>query len=263
MCFRYLEANGLSEKYRDRVHEEINHSIDKQARLKKESREDNVIKSVLANFPTKYNSMTKFSDITDEDDVRAIQMVRFDTDGLSSLVTRLKTESIKANLQDLDDQLSEEGDKFLPKSKSFAYLRRYKNHPDDTIKRDATRILKSIDEKVLEIMTYKYNRSTKLGYLSPYERDALKIIRPKGENDPKFHQTILYLYWLVKEADLDRTISMFEEQGRSYQITEGFYKWIRFCCSDQVPASMKQKAKAHLRKMDSQFGRGKVPTGSS
>lgn len=255
-----IETRGLSRKYQDRVHGEINYSIDDRCRKEREKRLDATVKEVLENFPAKYSNVTRFSDITDDDDLHALSILRYGSDDEHPLVTRLKTESIKAQLEELDDQLREEGNRFLPKSKSYGFLKSYMYHPDDGIKKDARRIIKSIEEKVLEIMTQKFNLSTKFEHLSPYEKDALKQLKPRGENDPKVHPTHLYLYWLVKEYDLDSTMKRLDVEGRSYEITEGFYKWLRFCYSGPVPSRIKQKAKAHLKKMDKEFGRGNIPT---
>lgn len=260
LYYRYIENHGLSARYRERVNEEVNCDLDENVKNKKQKRIDGAVNAVIDTFPIKYNATTTLKDITDEDDRHALEIIKHGQIGRDPLVEKLKTEFIKLKLQELDDQLREEGDRFVSKTKSYANLRSLKYHSDESVKRFAARVLKSIEENVLRIILYKHNTTSKLEHLSPYERDALKTLRPKSERDPDIHPVHLYLYWLVQEHDLDSTIARFEDEPRNYRVTEGFYKWIKFCTKGPVPERMKAKAKAHLQRMDAVFGKGKIPT---
>jgi hypothetical protein len=66
--------------------------------------------------------------------------------GRKEKLVRLKTESIKAHLLDLSCQLSDDENDFIPKYRSYAFLREYEYHCDDEVKHDAKRILKRIND---------------------------------------------------------------------------------------------------------------------
>ena len=228
--------------------EEVDYVINVEMPKQRRARQDKVMKEVLSSIPDKYHSTVKFKDITDLDDIRALNMVHYDTKDLHPLISRLKTEAMKFQLHELDEQLADEGSNFIPNSRSYGFLRSYQNHPDTEITRSARRILNSINAIVLDDMTRKYDFKTTAGMLDHYEKDALKTLRPKGEHDPEIHPVHLYLYWLIKENDLDSTIERFQADKKNYAVTEGFQKWLKFCSSGNVPKRMKDKAKNHLKK---------------
>jgi hypothetical protein len=63
-------------------------------------------------------------------------------------------------LLDLSCQLSDDENDFIPKYRSYAFLREYEYHCDDEVKHDAKRILKRINDIILENMIQKYKPGT-------------------------------------------------------------------------------------------------------
>lgn len=255
----YMELNSLLPKFDERVTEEVNYAIDKKMSKQRFKRQQNVIKSITDQLQHKYPSSIKYEDITDEDDIAAIRRLKLKTRKVHPLVKRLKTESIKAQLLDLSCQLSDDENDFIPKYRSYAFLREYEYHSDDEIKHDAKRILKRIQDIILENMIQKYKRGTCTNMLALNEKEALNTLRPKGVRDRNIHPILLSLYWQMQEENLDSTIDSFDEKREDYVIPEGFYKWIKFCCVGKVPEQIKAKARKLVRNFDRTFGKGIVP----
>lgn len=254
-----MELCNILPKFDERVTEEVNFAIDKKMSRQRFKRQQKVVKSITDQLQHKYPSSIKYEDITDEDDIAAIRRLKWKTRKLHPLVRRLKTESIKAHLLDLSCQLSDDENDFIPKYRSYAFLREYEYHCDDEVKHDAKRILKRINDIILENMIQKYKPGTCTNMLALNEKEALNILRPKGVQDRNIHPILLSLYWQMKEENLDSTIDSFIEKREDYVIPEGFYKWIKYCCVGKVPEQIKGKARRLVRNFDRTFGRGIVP----
>ena len=254
-----MELCNILPKFDERVTEEVNLAIDKKMSRQRFKRQQKVVKSITDQLQHKYPSSIKYEDIADEDDIAAIRRLKWKTRKLHPLVKRLQTESIKAHLLDLSCQLSDDENDFIPKYRSYAFLREYEYHCDDEVKHDAKRILKRINDIILENMIQKYKPGTCTNMLALNEKEALNILRPKGVQDRNIHPILLYLYWQMKEENLDSTIDSFDEKREDYVIPEGFYKWIKYCCVGKVPEQIKGKARRLVRNFDRTFGRGIVP----
>ncbi|XP_076111576.1 uncharacterized protein LOC143079833 [Mytilus galloprovincialis] len=256
---KYLEENDLLDTFQDRVYEEITCAHDKKQSTKRYKRQHKVVKGIMKEIPNKYPSDVKFEDITDEDDITAIRKTKFNTKNLHPMLKRLNTEAIKNQLQHLDLQLADEENSFTPKSRSYAFLRTYQNHTDEDIQTEAKRILDKINKNILEIMLQKYDPKTSPDMLALNEKEALNALRPRGVRDRQINPLLLKFYWQMKEENLDSTIHVFREKDSDYTIPENFYKWLKFCCSGNVPEEMKSKARRLMRNLDRTFGKGVVP----
>ncbi|XP_052081828.1 ribonuclease D-like isoform X1 [Mytilus californianus] len=254
---RTLEENKLLTKYQERVEDEINYYIDETAPQRRRTRVDGIVESIISDIERKYGKDTKFQDITDEDEINALHNVRYDAEVMSPFIKQLKTEMIKAQLKELGDQLSTEGNTFIPKARSYGFLKAYQNIPDKDIQEEAKRLQKALDTIILSDMANKYSLNTKVNVVKKCEKDALQSIRPRHKDDNNFNPILLSLYWQKQEIDLDFEIEQLEITGRSYRITQGKYKWIKFNCSANVPNGIKIKAKRQLVKLDKTFGKGK------
>ena len=254
-----MELCNILPKFDERVTEEVNLAIDKKMSRQRFERQQKVAKSITDQLQHKYPSSIKYEDITDEDDIAAIRRLKWKTKKLHPLVERLQTESIKTHLLDLSCQLSDDENDFIPKYRSYAFLREYEYHCDDEVKHDAKRILKRINDIILENMIQKYKPGTCTNMLALNEKEALNILRPRGVRDRNIHPILLSFYWHMKEENLDSTIDNFDEKREDYVIPEGFYKWIKHCCVGRVPEQMKAKARRLVRNFDRTFGRGIVP----
>ena len=254
-----MELFNILPKFDERVTEEVNIAIDKKMSRQRFKRQQKVIKSITDQLQHTYPSSIKYEDITDEDDIEAIRRSKLKTRNLHPLVKRLKTESIKAQLLDLSCQLCDDENDFIPKYRSYAFLKEYEYHCDDEVKHDAKRILKRINDIILKNMIKKYTPGTCTNMLALNEKEALNILRPKGVEDSNIHPILLSFYWPMKEENLDSTIDNFDEKREDYSISEGFYKWIKYCCVGKVPEQIKGKAIKLVENFDRTFGKGIVP----
>ncbi|XP_063418040.1 uncharacterized protein LOC134700592 [Mytilus trossulus] len=251
-----LEENKLLPEYKTRVEDEINYYIDEAASKIKQTRIDESVNCILKDIGTKYNKDTKFLDITDEDDIYAIHHVRYEAEVVSPFIKQLKIESIKLRLQELSDQLSTEGNNFIPKARSYKFLRAYQYLPDRDIQTYAKRLQKTLDTLFLACMEKKYSLDTHINFIAPYEKDALQSIRPRNPHDSTIDPIILSLYWQKQEKDIDFEIENLQITGRSYSIPQGRYKWLKYNCSAKVPYNVQMKAKRYIDNLDKTFGKG-------
>lgn len=257
--FRILEAPGLLIRFKERVVDEINYFIEDTVSERRRKRVDETVQSILSDFESKYEPETTFESIEDEDVIRAIRLIRNDKPGLSPMIKRLKTEEIKIHLKKLRDQLSEEGDNFIPKSRSYGFLRAYEHNPDLQIKQEAKHLHQRINHIILIDVARKYDRNTKLCVITQCEKEALQSLRPTKEHDDNINKVQLSLYWQMQEDDVDKTIAQFQTNRRKYAIPMGKYKWLKYLRIGQVPASIKEKAKRHIENMEKMFGKGRCP----
>ncbi|VDI69768.1 exonuclease 3'-5' domain-containing protein 1 [Mytilus galloprovincialis] len=254
---RILNEKALLAEYEKRVQDEVNYHIDDAASQRKRIRVDGIVQSVLKDIEDKYGNDTRFQDLTDDDEIKAIQNCRYDQEIMSPFINQLKIESIKARLQELSDQLSTEGNNFLPKGQSYGYLRAYQYLPDKDIHEEAKRLQNALETIFLADMVNKYSPSTNINVITQYEKDALRNIRPRNKNDNRIDPVHLSLYWQMHEKDLDFEIERLQISGRRYNIPQGKYKWLKYNCSDNVPDEIKRKAKRHIVNLDKTFGKGK------
>lgn len=257
--FRILEDIGLLTRFKERVVDEIIFFIDDTVSERRRKRVDETVQSILSDFESKYEPDTTFESIEDEDVIKAIKITRSDKPGLSPMIKRLKTEEIKISLNKLGDQLSEEGDNFIPQSRSYGFLRAYEHNPDFQIKKDAKDLRQRINRILLKDVARKYDKNTKLYVIKQCEKEALQSLRPTKEHDNNINQVQLSLYWQMQEDDVDKTIAQFQTNRRNYAIPMGKYKWLKYLRIGQVPARIKEKAKRHIENLDEMFGKGRCP----
>ncbi|CAC5391152.1 EXD1 [Mytilus coruscus] len=250
---RILEERNLLPEYKTRVEDEINFHIDEAVSHRKRTRVDGIVESILKDIEKKYGKDTRFQDITDEDEINAMHHARYEPEVMSPFIKKLKTEEIKARLKELSDQLSTEGNNFIPKAKSYGFLRAYQYISERDIQAEAKRLQQALDTLFLADMKNKYSLTTNINVIAPYEKDALRSIRPRSQHDSTINPILLSLYWQKQEKDIDFEIEQLQITGRSYDIPQGKYKWLKYNCSDNVPDRIKRKAKRHLDNYDKTF----------
>ncbi|VDI69770.1 Hypothetical predicted protein [Mytilus galloprovincialis] len=247
---RILEERNLIPEFKTRVEDEINYYIDEATSQRKKTRVDEIVESILTDMEKKYGKDTRFQDITDEDEINAMHHLRYDPEVMSPFIKKLKTEEIKARLKELSDQLSTEGNNFVPKAKSYGFLRAYQYISERDIQTKAKRLQQALDTIFLADMKNKYSSTTKISVISPYEKDALRSIRPRSQRDSTINPVLLSLYWQKIEKDIDFEIEQLQITGRKYNMPQGKYKWLQYNCTDNVPDRIKRKAKRHLDNYD-------------
>ncbi|XP_052081834.1 uncharacterized protein LOC127719646 isoform X4 [Mytilus californianus] len=245
---RILEVNKLLPEFKTRVEDEINYHIDEAASQRKRTRIEGIVESILKDIEKKYDKNTKFQDISNEDETNAMHHARYDPEVMSPFIKKLKTEEIKARLKELSDQLSTEGNSFIPKAKSYGFLRAYQYIQDREIQAEAKRLQIALDTLFLADMKNKYSLTTNINVIAPYEKDALRSIRTRSQHDSTINPILLSLYWQKQEKDIDVEIEQLQITGRRYDIPDGKLKWLKYNCSDNVPDRIKRKAKGHLDK---------------
>lgn len=216
---------------------------------------------IVSTFPQKFTLGSTLDDIEDEDDLQAIKRLRWeDAETLHPVIKRMKTHTLNDKLNELSDQLDTEGSDFMLRWNPDRFLRPLERHPDPAIQERSRDVRQRINDIMIRDVARKYHRGTSLNDINPAERDALKSLRPKGQNDARYHPTVLKLYWDIQEEIVDDISRRLSEQQRDYKIPEGLYKKMKFFLSNKdVPINIKVKAKQHLQRLDTMFGRGRIP----
>ncbi|XP_061170205.1 uncharacterized protein LOC133179465 [Saccostrea echinata] len=260
----YLESNGLMSKFQERVCEEINYLIDPIIKAGREKRIESTVKRIVANISSTCSENTKISNFEDEgDEYRAIQKMDFtEAEMLSPLMSRLKTEQIMKELQEMNEKLEAEGEAFYVRWRSGARLRNYQRHPNEGIRKKSKQILEKIYDIVLKDIYKKYDMDTPLIHVSGFEKEALRSLRPSGDNDPRVNKVALRLYWMVMEEDLRKKMEDFKTKQINFTIPEGYYKKMKFFAArrSKVPETLKTMAARFLDDLDQIFGFGIVPS---
>ncbi|XP_046579726.1 piRNA biogenesis protein EXD1-like [Haliotis rubra] len=108
-----LDDKDLWRGFRERVDYELNFRWNEA--VKSNSDEFmSVVRKVLRQFESKYASDIAFADISDEDDIQALRLVRItEIDGFPVLVRRLKIEFLKNELKTIEEEMTSQGDSFI------------------------------------------------------------------------------------------------------------------------------------------------------
>ncbi|CAG2233199.1 EGL [Mytilus edulis] len=109
---------------------------------RRQARVGQIVESIISDIERKYETDIKFEDITDEDEINTIHNIRFDKVGIVPFIMRLRTGDNKAQLKEVSDQLSKEGNRLLPKWQTYGFLRAYQFHPDKDIQESAKHLQK-------------------------------------------------------------------------------------------------------------------------
>ncbi|XP_048778899.1 uncharacterized protein LOC125682402 isoform X2 [Ostrea edulis] len=261
---KYLEENKLQKKFEDRVHEEIFYFIDQSMKTQRRERVDAIAKGICANINATYSTNTSINDFEeDKDEIRGLQRIHYsDASAMSPLINRLKTELIRKELNELLEKLDSEGDSFVLSWRSKARFIDYERHPDGSIREDAKRVIKKMNDIAMKDVCRKYNMNTKLSHVRQMEKETLRSLRPNSISDPSIHQVPLRLYWLLMEDDLDKKITEFQTKRREFKMAEGYYKKMKYYIAKQtsVPHTIKRKAQMLKDELDLTFGRDVIPT---
>ncbi|XP_062571052.1 uncharacterized protein LOC134233073 [Saccostrea cucullata] len=262
----YLESNGLMSKFQERVGEEINYLIDPCMKARREERIESTVKRIVASISSTCPRNARISDFEDEgDEYRAIQRLDFtEAELLSPLMSRLKTEQIMKELNDIKEKLATEGESFYVRWRSGFRLRNYQRHPNEGIRKRSKEILEKIYDIALKYIYKKYDMDTSLIYVSGFEKEALRSLRPTGENDPSVNKIALRLYWMIMEEDLRKKVEDFRTKQINFTIPEGYYKRMKFFAArrSNVPKTLKMVATRFLDDLDQTFGYRVVPFSS-
>lgn len=262
---RYIEENGLNDKFQARVEEEILYHAEESMRERRRQRVEEACREIHKKIDSTYTSSDKFEAIEDEDVKMAINRThRTEAEKLSPLIYRLKTESVTNDLDELEESFKSEDGIFnivngrFGKTLSTGYSFR-----EEEI-RDRTKLLQDRVFKItLDHVAKKYDVTSPITHLSRHEKYALSLQRPSpsGEHDQKFNRVVLALYWKLMEAELDSTIEKFEQEPKDFVMNVGHYKKIQFYMHQRnpVPMNIKRKATNFMKNLDRMFGRGIVP----
>ena len=146
-------------------------------------------------------------------------------------------------------RVCEQGTQFEPSGAVCGRLRNYITFLEDgPTKQQAERLLKQINDIVLEDVKRKYTVSTPVAHLTTHEKRLLtRSLRPKGEHDSSVHPVHLHLYWAIKLENLENDVEKYKADPHSFTVTEGFVKSLKFYLSGPVPARLKRMGTDFLR----------------
>ena len=141
--------------------------IDDKMRKQRYGRLTKITNEIVGQFANKYSLSTSLGDIVDEEDIAALKRLDYrDAQRMSPLVNRLKTESIKSELRELDEQIRVEGAGLRLKWRPERFLFVLLKHPDQGIQTEAKRIRNQINKITLGDVSRKYNMSTAINQVS-------------------------------------------------------------------------------------------------
>ena len=119
------------------------------------------------------------------------------------------------------------------------------------MKQQAERLQKRINDIIMDDVKRKYTVSTPVAHVPVHEKWAVsRLLRPKGEHDPSVHPVHLHLHWAIKLDELEESIEKFKADPRSYTVSEGYAKLLRFYLSGSVPARLKQRGTEFLHALE-------------
>ncbi|XP_056009729.1 uncharacterized protein LOC130051612 isoform X4 [Ostrea edulis] len=260
---RMVEEKRLLETFRERVLENINITIDKEAKTKRRERVENYTMQIIDSIIEKWHPSTKLEDLPEDgDEVRAlkrIDIVKANKKG--TFIDRLKTESVRSDLNKLDDELSAQGSEYVVSIFTQKFLASVTCHRNKTIAKQAKNIEGRIHEIILEDIATKCSMDTSLSHITKSEKAVLRTLNPGSTCDDNFHPIVLRLYWNLMEEDLDRNNNVLDKKGKDFKMKEKHYKKFKFFIASgtDVPKVLKEKGRKLKRKLDSTFGKNVVP----
>jgi hypothetical protein len=258
-----IRENKLLETLRERVLENINITIDEEAKKQRRERVDNYTMQIIDSIIEKWDPSTKLEDFPEDgDEIRALKRIdNRDARKKSEFIDRLKTEIIQNDLKELDDELTSEGSEYVVKRYTLPFLSKVANHPHKATAKHARQLKEQIQDIIYHDIETKYTLETSLTHLTKQERDVLRAMKPSSTYDSDYSEVALCLYWKIMEEDLNRMMDLFKEKGKDFKMKDQFYRKMKFFIAraTDVPLGLKEKAKKFKRQLDSRFGRDVVP----
>ncbi|XP_056009730.1 piRNA biogenesis protein EXD1-like isoform X1 [Ostrea edulis] len=260
---RMIEKNRLLETFRERVLENINITIDEEAKTKRRKRVENYTMQIIDSIIEKWEPSTKLEDLPEDgDEVRALKRIDDrDARKKSEFIDRLKTEIIQNDLKELDDELTSEGSEHIVKRYTLPFLSRTVNHPNKAMGKQAKQLKDKVQKILLNDIESKCSTETRLSHLTNSEKDVLRSLKPSSTYDDDFPEIVLRLYWILMEEDLERMYDLLADKGKDFKMKDHYYRKIKYFIArgTDVPVVLKEKARKLKRRLDSTFGRDVVP----
>ncbi|XP_067659564.1 uncharacterized protein [Haliotis asinina] len=213
-----------------------------------------VAKKLLRQFESKYASDIAFADISDEDDIQALKLVRItEIDEFPVLVRRLKIEFLKNELKTIEEEMTSQGDSFIATVAHFSMLYAAKRSNNSELKNTAQRLQQRANDILKKDMIVKYTELTPNNHLKDEERRLLRDLPVSTGTSPAVNPVLRHLYNVVIDSDVEEIETMrqkFQRDGGRYRLNDADVRQYKyFISAPGVHPRLKAKAKQFLNEL--------------
>ncbi|XP_067658225.1 uncharacterized protein [Haliotis asinina] len=249
-----IDDKDLWSDFRERVEYQLNCRWNEA--VKSESYEaTSVVKKVLHQFESKYSSDIAFADISDEDDIQALKLVRItEIDEFPALVRRLKIEFLKNELKTIEEEMTSQGDSFIATSYYLNSLYAAKRSNSSELKNAAQRLQQRVNEILKKDLIVKYTELTPNNHLKDGERRLLQDLPVSTGTSSAVNPVLRHLYNVVIDSDVDKIETLrlkLRREGSLFRLNDADVRQYKYFISNPgVPSRLKTKAKQFLRELE-------------
>ncbi|XP_046572938.1 LOW QUALITY PROTEIN: uncharacterized protein LOC124280969 [Haliotis rubra] len=245
-----LDDKDLWRSFRERVDYELNFRWNEA--VKSNSDEFmSVAKKVLRQFELKYASDIAFADISDEDDIQALRLVRItEIDGFPVLVRRLKIEFLKNELKTIEEEMTSQGDSFIATLSHLNMLYAAKRSNNFELKNLAQRLQQRANDILKKDLVAKYTELTPKDHLKDEERRLLRDLPVSTGTSSAVNPVLRHLYNVSIDSDVEEIETLrqkFQREGSRFRLHDADHRQYKyFISAPGVPERLKTKAKLFL-----------------
>ncbi|XP_046555405.1 uncharacterized protein LOC124264693 [Haliotis rubra] len=245
-----LDHKDLWRGFKERVDYELNFRWN-EAVTSNSNEFGSVVKEVLRQFESKYASDIAFADISDEDDIQALRLVRItEIDRFPVLVRRLKIEFLKNELKMIEEEMTSQGDSFFATSPQLNMLYAAKRSNNSKLKNLAQRLQQKAYDILKRDLVVKYTELTPNDHLKDEERRLLRDLPVSTGTSSAVNPVLRHLYNVVIDSDVDGIETLkqrFRREGSRFRLNDADHRQYKyFISAPRLPARLKTKARVFL-----------------
>ncbi|XP_071116263.1 uncharacterized protein [Haliotis cracherodii] len=246
-----LDEKALWNEFKERVEFELNFRWNENVKSNKNEETMTIIKTILRQFSSKYTSNVKLDDITSEDDLHALKQIRIqDTGQFPDIVRKLKNQILKKEMDELEQDLTEKADSFVPMGTHFRMLGSGKSSTDGEVSMAARRLNNRLDEVLKTDLIVKYNETTPGKYISDDEKRFMRRLPSSTGTSSLVNPVLRHLYNVSIDSDVEEIETLWQKfrcEGSSFSLRDADHRLFKYYISaPEIPQKLKAKAKGFL-----------------
>ncbi|XP_067659565.1 uncharacterized protein [Haliotis asinina] len=245
---RTLDDKELWVQFNERVKFELNFRWNDSVRDDKNEETMTLVKNILRQFSTKYTSNAKLDDITSEDDIEALKLIRMQEVGqFSDIVMKLKNQLLKRDMDKLEQALTENADSFVPIGLHHRILAGGKRSPDLEVSMAAQKLYLKLNAIQMAGLLTKYNETTPSYYISEDDKKFLRKLPPCTGTNPNVDPVLRHLYNVSIDSyveEIETLRQKFQAEGSRFRLGDADHRLFKYYISaPEIPLRLKTKAK--------------------
>ncbi|XP_046572934.1 uncharacterized protein LOC124280967 [Haliotis rubra] len=246
-----LGEKELWGEFNERVEFELNYRWNENVKYDKYEETMTTIRNILHQFSTKNTSNVELDDIKNEDIIQALKQIPTREVGqFPGTVMKLKKQSLKRGMDELEQALTEKADSFVPLGRHFGMLDNVKNSPDPAVSMAAGRLKVKLEEILKTDLITKYDETTPGNYISEDEKRYVRRLPSSTGTSSAVNPVLRHLYNVSIDSyveEIETLRQKLRREGSRFRLNHADLRQCKYYISAPgVPERLKTKAKLFL-----------------